>query len=136
MIKEEITLLNNDPLKVFIGGFSQGCCMAINTALSYEHTLGGVVGLSGHAFPSMIEMIEQDTEGTFDGKKKDLRIFAYHGKADGVINEGKAGKTYEKLIAAGFTQLKYRTEEWLEHSVSPTEIEAIQEFLRSVMTSA
>ena len=51
----------------------------------------------------MLEMIETDTEGTFDVKKQDLRIFAYHGKDDQVINEGKAAKSYEKLKAAGFS---------------------------------
>jgi hypothetical protein len=36
----------------------------------------------------MLEIIETDKEGTFEDKKKNLRIFAYHGKEDGVIEEG------------------------------------------------
>ena len=77
--------------------------MSLNVALSCEKTLGGVVALSGHIFPSMLELVEAEKDGVFDEKKQNLRVFAYHGKADDLIDEGKAGKTYEKLKAAGFT---------------------------------
>lgn len=58
VLDEEAALLNNDHSKLFVGGFSQGCCMAIHTALSYPHLIGGVVGLSGFVFPFMLDMIE------------------------------------------------------------------------------
>jgi len=76
--------------------------MAINVTLSCDQVLGGVIGLSGHVFPSMLELLEQDKDGVFDEKKRNLRIFAYHGKADDLIDEGRAAKTYERIKNAGF----------------------------------
>ena len=58
VVNEEAKSFEGDYKRVFIGGFSQGCCMALNTALSCEHTLGGVVGLSGHIFPQILDIIE------------------------------------------------------------------------------
>ncbi|CDW87032.1 phospholipase carboxylesterase family protein [Stylonychia lemnae] len=133
VLKEEVKKLNEDPSKVFIGGFSQGCCMALNVALSYENIIGGVVGLSGLVFQHMLDIIENDNENTFLDKKKNLKIFAYHGKDDQVIQEGNALKTYERLRNSGFEKLTYIAEEFLEHSVSPTEVNKIKEFLSQVM---
>ena len=33
VIEEEVKSVGGDYKKVFLGGFSQGCCMAINTAI-------------------------------------------------------------------------------------------------------
>ena len=33
--------------KVFIGGFSQGCAIALATLINYPGVLGGAMGLSG-----------------------------------------------------------------------------------------
>lgn len=33
--------------QIFVGGFSQGCAMALATFLHHKGCLGGVVGLSG-----------------------------------------------------------------------------------------
>ena len=133
VLNEEAAVLGNDYSKVFVGGFSQGCCMAINVALSTDKLVGAVVALSGHVFPQMLDIIEGDKEGTFEDKKKNLKIFAYHGKEDNVIDEGKAKKTYERLQQAGFEKLTFMNEDFLEHSVSPLEIRKIKEFLGSVM---
>ena len=99
--------------------------MALNAALSTPHTIGGVIGLSGHVFPQMLELVQTDNQGTFDEKKKNLRIFTYHGKDDNLIPESKAAKSYELLKAAGFEKLSYYGEDDLEHSVSQAEIRAI-----------
>ena len=69
--------------------------MAINSAILCQQTIGGVVGLSGLVFPSLLKLIAEDQDGTFDDKKKNLRMFIYHGKDDDVIDYEKAAKTYE-----------------------------------------
>ena len=57
VIEEEAKALGGDFGKVFIGGFSQGCCMSLNTAILAPFRLGGVVGLSGAAFESLLQKI-------------------------------------------------------------------------------
>ena len=130
---QEAALLGNDYSKVFIGGFSQGCCMSINTALLCKQTVGGVVGLSGHVFPAAHKLVEEDENGVFSDKKKNLRMFVYHGKGDEIIPYGKAAKTYEELKKIGFEKVQFLSEEYLGHSVSPMEMQKIREFLSSVM---
>lgn len=51
VIKEEVQALGGDPSKVFIGGFSQGCAMALHNGLIFDGgVLGGIIGLSGYLF--------------------------------------------------------------------------------------
>jgi predicted esterase len=58
VLEQEVDKLDDkDYSKVFLGGFSQGCCMAISTALHAPKTIGGVIGLSGAAFPFLIEKV-------------------------------------------------------------------------------
>lgn len=52
IIDEEVAAFGGDPSKVFIGGFSQGCAMAIHNGLVYQGgMLGGIIGMSGYLFP-------------------------------------------------------------------------------------
>ncbi len=82
-MEEEAKLLNGDYSKIFVGGFSQGCCMALNSAILAPFKVGGVIGLSGAAFESLLATINSDKDGArFGEKKKSLYIFLYHGKAD------------------------------------------------------
>ncbi len=82
-MEEEAKLLNGDYSKIFVGGFSQGCCMALNSAILAPFKVGGVIGLSGAAFESLLATINSDKDGArFGEKKKSLSIFLYHGKAD------------------------------------------------------
>jgi predicted esterase len=73
VIEQEAKLLNDDYSKIFIGGFSQGCCMSINIALYCPGILGAVIGLSGRVFTSLLEMIEntlEDDESFIEKKEK------------------------------------------------------------------
>jgi len=49
-LDEELAILNGDSSKLFIGGFSQGCAMALHNGLTYKEKLGGIIGLSGYLF--------------------------------------------------------------------------------------
>ncbi|CAD8129009.1 unnamed protein product [Paramecium sonneborni] len=60
---------------VQIGGFSQGCCMALEVGLSYSQTLGGIVGLSGDLFP--ITKLQQTQDKT--------PLLIIHGSADKIV---------------------------------------------------
>jgi phospholipase/carboxylesterase len=53
VVDSEAKALGNDYTKVFIGGFSQGCCMSLNAGILARERVGGIVGLSGAVFPSL-----------------------------------------------------------------------------------
>jgi predicted esterase len=107
--------------------------MSIHIAIVAPFLIGGVVGLSGEVFPSLQKMINDDKDGTFDDKKKNLNLFLYHGKEDDVIKHGIAAKTYEKLKESGFAKVKFYSDEFLAHSVNDKDCEMFVEFLRELM---
>src|SRR3990167_2953516 len=51
VIEEEAQLQEGQVSRVFVGGFSQGCAMAMHNAFLRQGTLGGVIGLSGYVPP-------------------------------------------------------------------------------------
>jgi predicted esterase len=71
--------------------------MSINVALCCKEVIGAVIGLSGNVFSSLQDLINEDKEGAFYDKKKNLRMFIYHGKEDDIIDYEKASHTYKKL---------------------------------------
>jgi phospholipase/carboxylesterase len=73
IIEEEIALIG-DSRKVYVGGFSQGCCMALH-ALKLPKRLGGIIACSGFLFP-ITEISHENAE---------TPIFISHGKLDFTI---------------------------------------------------
>ena len=76
IINEEVKLLNGKYENIYVGGFSQGACISLIIGLTFEHTIGGVICLSGYLFPE-IEIREEN---------KKINIFVGHGEKDDVIN--------------------------------------------------
>jgi len=75
-----------------------------------------------------------DSDENLKNKKQNLKIFAYHGKADDVIPEGVAAKTYQVLKEElGFEGLQYKNEDMLGHSASPGQCELAKVFLAGLM---
>jgi predicted esterase len=63
IMMQEIKSLTS-PKKLFIGGFSQGCCMSILCGLAIKYyiillyireTIGGILAFSGYFLPSVEE---------------------------------------------------------------------------------
>mmetsp|Transcript_57676 Transcript_57676/g.185324 ORF Transcript_57676/g.185324 Transcript_57676/m.185324 type:complete len:525 (-) Transcript_57676:265-1839(-) len=48
IIRQEARELGGRPDRVIVGGKSQGCCTALDAALTYPQPLGGFVGVVGH----------------------------------------------------------------------------------------
>lgn len=96
VIEEEIKINGEDPKKVFIGGFSQGCAMSLYCGLQYPEELGGIIGISGFAFSS-IEV----------KKDMDMRILISHGMEDPVIKFDIASKTYENIGLVGLEKFMF-----------------------------
>merc|ERR1740138_1727499 len=44
LIDREVQRLGGNPKRVILGGASQGCCVALDAALTYPEELGGVIG--------------------------------------------------------------------------------------------
>ncbi|CAD8193178.1 unnamed protein product [Paramecium pentaurelia] len=84
-IDQEAKLVSSK--NVFIGGFSQGCCMALETGLSYPQQLGGIVGLSGYLFPTT----------QINDTQKETPLMLVHGEQDQMIPCELSKKSYQRL---------------------------------------
>ena len=102
-IEEAVKLHNSDYKKVFVGGFSQGCCMALHVALEHEHKLGGVVGYSGFLFPQT------------DVKQSGLDILLTHGEFDPLIQFEIAKASYQRIL--GLEGVEFHNIKGLGHSL-------------------
>jgi len=122
VITEEAKALNGNFGKVFVGGFSQGCCMALSAALSLKENVGGVVGLSGLLFP----FVELNAE-----EKKRIPILLAHGKWDGVIPFQIAEESYQRLRDAKFSMKFHSFDD--EHTIDYTTMEEFKNFLTKLV---
>ena len=111
--------------KIILAGFSQGCAMALYTALCSPEKMGGVIGLSGYIplirqFPDDRSPINQDTP-----------IFLGHGTHDEVVPFSRAEDARNLLKA-----LNYKVE-WHEypitHTLSLEELNDISAWLRQLL---
>ena len=73
LIDEEVSKLN-DPGKVFLVGYSQGCCQMLDAGLTYPKKLGGLIGFKGNILAY-----------TNRYKKYDQSIWVTHGTKDDAI---------------------------------------------------
>ena len=111
--------------KIILAGFSQGCAMALETALSYPEKLCGVIGLSGYIpllqnFPDRYKTINQNTP-----------VFLAHGSEDGVVPISRALDALTVLQSLG------QNVEWHEyempHTLCMPEIDDISDWLRKIL---
>ena len=56
LISKEIDYHKNDSERVFLVGMSQGCCMALDSGLTYPKRLGGIIGFKGHIINRTINL--------------------------------------------------------------------------------
>ena len=117
IIKNESKKLNNDFSKIYIGGFSQGACMALYMGLATNFKIGGVIACSGILFHKM--EINEDN--------KDIKIFIGHGTDDKVIGYNIAKNTYDRIL--GFNNVIFKTYEHMDHTIDDIEFDEIKKFL-------
>ena len=113
------------PQRIVLAGFSQGCAMALHTGLRYQHTLGGIMALSGY-----LPLADRfATERTAPNAK--TPIFMAHGTMDPVVVIQRGEDSRNALTALGHPV------EWhsypMQHSVHPQEIADISAFLQRVL---
>ncbi|MEI8290184.1 MAG: alpha/beta fold hydrolase [Verrucomicrobiota bacterium] len=110
--------------QITLGGFSQGCLMAIETGLRYPHRLAGIVGISGWVFE--IENLICDITPV----AKSQRLLITHGHNDPLLPFAGARTQTQQLKAAGLdvTWREYPK----EHSIhGDEEIADIREFVKA-----
>ena len=107
--------------RIVVMGFSQGCAMALMTALRYPQRLGGAVGLSGYVPLAATTAAERAPANT------DLPIFLAHGTQDPVVVPARGTASRDALRALGHDV------EWhdypMPHSVCAEEIEDLNAWL-------
>ena len=110
---------------IFLAGFSQGCAMALYTALCNPEKMGGVIGLSGY-----IPLIRQFPDDRSPANQ-DTPIFLAHGTYDEVVPVGRARVAKDLL-----QELNYSVE-WHEypipHTLSIEELNDISAWLRRLL---
>ncbi|CAD8193805.1 unnamed protein product [Paramecium octaurelia] len=105
---------------VFIGGFSQGCCMALEVGLSYSQTLGGIVGLSGDLFTSTkLQEIQDKTP-----------LLIIHGKDDQVVPCEFLSRSLERLKTINRLNYEHIILPNLEHEVSQQCVQLMIQFFK------
>ena len=109
LIQKEILQLEDSKL-IYIGGFGQGCSMALATYLMLDKNiqLGGVIGCSGLQCDN-VEWENIDIEA-----KKKTPIFLSHGKSDTVTPLSIAKMTYEAMKDNGLDHFEFIIEP-IEH---------------------
>jgi phospholipase/carboxylesterase len=110
--------------QITLGGFSQGCLMAVEVALRYPHRFAGVVGISGWVCEPAKLLKELSPVAL------QQRLLMTHGTSDPIIPIEKVRMQIPLLKAAGIKV------EWLEfpkaHTIhGETELAVIREFVRA-----
>jgi phospholipase/carboxylesterase len=110
--------------QITIGGFSQGCLMAIEAGLRYPHRFAGVVGISGWVFE--VEKFPKELSPV----ARQQRILMTHGITDPLVPIDKVRPQIPLLKVAGVKV------EWREFAKDHTiageqELSVIREFVRA-----
>ena len=122
IINREAENLNGDYKRIFIGGFSQGGCIALNVGLNFEKELGGIIVFSGILFPFCTNNIKED--------KLNIPIYIGHGINDDIISFKLAKMSYEYLSTKNYKNLTIY-DFYMGHCVNPQELIDMKEFINS-----
>ena len=105
-----------------LGGFSQGCLMAMDVALRYPQKLAGVVGISGYVFEAEKSLTE------LSAVAKEQRFLVTHGTLDPIVAFARTKTQVQRLQAAGL-QIEWR-EFTKAHTIEgETEMNLIRDFV-------
>ena len=93
LISKEKSYHNGKSNKIFVLGYSQGCCMALDAGITYPEKLGGIIGFKGHIINYTFDSIKQGVQ---------QNIWVCHGKMDQTIGYNVAKKSYDKYKKMGY----------------------------------
>jgi phospholipase/carboxylesterase len=113
--------------RIVLAGFSQGCAMALHTALRFPQKLAGIVALSGY-LPLADRFAAERTAANAN-----TPIFMAHGSQDPVVLPARGEASRDLLTKLGYA-VRWHTYP-MPHSVHPREIADISAFLTDVLTT-
>lgn len=111
--------------RIVLAGFSQGCAMALHTALRLPHRLAGVIALSGYLPLSDRFAAERHAANA------NTPIFMAHGTMDPVVVLARAEESHRVLAEHGHPVQWHNYP--MPHSLHPQEIQDISVFLQTVL---
>jgi phospholipase/carboxylesterase len=114
--------------RIVLAGFSQGCAMALHTALRLPHTIAGVMALSGYLPLADRFASERHTANA------STPIFMAHGTQDPVVILKRGEDSRDALASLGHP-VQWHSYPML-HSVHPREVADIGAFLRQVLPAS
>ncbi len=127
--------------RIVVGGFSQGCAIALLMGLTskYRGELGGIVGLSGYLpLVGKIETLraEAAVEEIKDRRRHSTKFLLAHGTRDQLVPMRLFRQCKEKLEALeGQEVVESHTYEGMPHSTSGPEIRDLCSWLERVVPS-
>jgi phospholipase/carboxylesterase len=111
--------------RIVLAGFSQGCAMALHTALRLPQKIAGMMALSGYL--PLADRFAAERNAT----NATTPIFMAHGTQDPVVVLARGEDSRDALVALGHP-VQWHTYP-MPHSVHPKEIADISDFLRQVL---
>jgi phospholipase/carboxylesterase len=111
--------------RIVIAGFSQGCAMALMTALRHHERLGGIAGMSGYL--PLASMTAAEVHEANAG----LPVFLAHGTRDPVVPLAAGVASRKALQSLGYDVQWH--EYPMEHSVCPPEVADLNTWLLKVL---
>ena len=122
VLNKELEELGGKSERLFIGGFSQGCCMALHCGLEHDKPLGGIICCSGYLFPVTKESKENSA----------VPIFISHGEADELLPWKICSLSYAKLENSGHKITKV-IEKYLGHSINEKVLSEMKTFFSKLL---
>jgi phospholipase/carboxylesterase len=109
--------------QIVLGGFSQGCLMAIEVGLRYPHRLAGILGISGYVSSTEALLGQLSPVG------KEQRLLMTHGTFDPLIPIQMVRQQVKALQAGGVNVAWHEFVK--EHTIAgEQELAVIREFVR------
>lgn len=108
--------------KIAIGGFSQGCAMALHTGLCYQDQLAAILGMSGYLLPET-KVFEKNPE-----------VRLYHGTADPMVPVDRAEESYKKDGFLNRQNVSFTKIPGMEHTVTIQELNEARIFIAKSLT--
>ena len=119
--------------RVMVGGFSQGCVIALLVGLMsrYKGQLGGAVGLSGYL--PLVGKVKNMVEARQEEEKRTTKWFLVHGSRDQLVPRRFFTKYSEKMTEWEGERVQAKMYEGLGHTISGAELRDLCAWLEGIL---
>jgi len=113
--------------KIVLGGFSQGCALALLTGITAERKLAGLATLSGWL------PMRNKVKAMMSDHARNLPVFWGHGTDDKVVDYSFGVESVNALKELGFKDMTFKSYD-IGHSSHPDELRDLEAWLRRVLS--